>query len=85
MNNITRVLTAFAAGAAIGTVYGILTAPNSGARTRRKLRRKGEKIVSDVQEIVSDVQDKINESKDRLVDLKEDFVKTVKAKVESFS
>ena len=85
MNNTTKVLTAFAAGAALGCAYGILTAPNSGSRTRRKIRRKGEKIVSDVQEIVSDVQDKISESKDKLVDLKEDFVKVVKERVEKFS
>ena len=85
MNNTTKVLTAFAAGAVIGTAYGILTAPNSGSRTRRKIRRKGEKIVSDVQDIVSEVQDKISEGKERLVDLKEDFVKAVKGKVEMFS
>ena len=84
MNNTTKILTAFATGAALGCVSGILIAPASGFRTRRKIRRKGEKIVSDVQEIVSDVQDKISESKDKLVDLKEDFVKVVKEKVEKF-
>lgn len=85
MNNTTKVLTAFLAGAAIGTVYGILTAPNSGSRTRRNIRRKGEKIVSDVQDMVEDVQDKLSESKDKLMNLKEGFVKSVKEKVEMFS
>lgn len=85
MNNTTRVLIAFAAGAAIGTVCGILIAPNSGSRTRRNIRRKGDKIVSDVQDIVEDVQDKINESKEKLMNLKEDLVKVVKEKVEMFN
>ena len=85
MNNTTRIFTAFIVGATIGCVSGILMAPKSGATTRRKLKRKGERIVSDVREIVEDVQDKINESKDRLADMKEDFVKSVKAKVEEFA
>ena len=77
MNNTKKILTAFAAGAAAGTVYGILTAPDKGTRTRRKISRQGKKIVFGV-------QDKISESKDRLVDLKEDIVKAVKEKVEEF-
>ena len=85
MNNTTKILTAFATGAVLGCVSGILMAPASGSRTRRKIRRKGEKIVSDVQDIISDVQDKISESKDKLVDLKEDLVKAVKENVEKFS
>jgi gas vesicle protein len=85
MNNTTRVLIAFATGVGVGCACGILTAPNSGYRTRRKMRRKGERIVQDVQEIVSDLQDKISESKDKLVDLKVDLVKAVKEKVEQFN
>lgn len=85
MNNTTKIFTAFAAGAAIGCVSGILIAPNSGTRTRRKIRRKGEKIVSGVQEIVEEVQDKINDSREKLVDLKEDLVKAVKATSEKFN
>lgn len=85
MNNTTRVLIAFAAGAAIGCVTGILTAPNSGSTIRRKIRRKGEKIVSDVKDIVEDVQDKINESQEKLADLKVEVLKAVKEKVEQFN
>jgi gas vesicle protein len=77
MNSTKKILTAFAAGAAAGTVYGILMAPDKGTRTRRKISRQGKKIVFGV-------QDKISESKDRLVDLKEDIVKAVKEKVEEF-
>jgi gas vesicle protein len=85
MNNTTRVLIAFAAGAAVGCVTGILTAPNSGSGTRRKIKRTGEKIVSEVQDIVDEMQDKINESKEKLVDLKVNVVKAVKEKVEQFN
>lgn len=85
MNNTKKVLIAFATGSAIGYICGVLTAPNSGSRTRRKIRRQGEKIVSGVQDIVEDVQDKISESKDKLKDLKEDLMKAVKEKAEIFN
>lgn len=85
MNYTTRVLIAFGTGLAIGCVSGILIAPETGYKTRRKIKRQGQRIVSDVQDIVSDLQDKINESKDKLVDLKVDLVKAVKEKVEQFN
>lgn len=85
MNNTTSVLIAFGTGLAIGCVSGILIAPDKGYKTRRKIKRQGQRIVSDVQDIVSDLQDKINESKDKLVDLKVDLVKAVKEKVEQFN
>lgn len=85
MNHTKKVLMAFAAGTAIGYICGVLTAPNSGSRTRRNIRRKSEKIVADVHDIVEDVQDKIKESREKLTDLKEDFVKAVKEKAEMFS
>lgn len=84
MNHTKKVLMAFTAGAAIGYLCGILTAPNAGYRTRRNIRRKSDKIVADVHDIVEDVQDKIKESKEKLTDLKEDLVKAVKEKAEMF-
>ena len=85
MNNTTRVLIAFEADAVIGCVTGILTAPASGYKTRKKIKRQGQRIVSDVEDIVSDLQEKISESKDKLLDLKVDLVKAVKEKVEQFN
>ncbi|MGN6601970.1 MAG: YtxH domain-containing protein [Ginsengibacter sp.] len=92
MNSSKKILTALAAGIALGFAGGILSAPQSGYRTRRNLKRKGEKfssdvrdMVSDVKDKISDVKDKISDSKEKLVDLKDDLVKAVKEKVEQFS
>jgi gas vesicle protein len=85
MNSSKKILTALAAGIALGFAGGILSAPQSGYRTRRNLKRKGEKFGSHVSDRVSDVKDKISDIKEKLVDLKEDLVKAVKEKVEQFS
>ena len=85
MNDSKKILIALVSGIVLGFAGGILTAPQSGYRTRRNLKRKGEKFSSDVRDMVSDVKDKISDGKEKFVDLKEDLVKTVKEKVQQFS
>jgi len=39
-NNSTGLLLAMVAGAAVGTLVGLLVAPNSGKKTRKKIKEK---------------------------------------------
>ena len=44
MNNTTKILAAFAAGALAGAALGILFAPDKGSETRKKIGEEGKKI-----------------------------------------
>ncbi|NII27823.1 YtxH domain-containing protein [Pseudoflavitalea sp. X16] len=44
MNNTSKILAAFAIGAAAGAIAGILLAPDKGSETRRKLGEEGKKL-----------------------------------------
>lgn len=48
MSNLSKVLLAFAAGAAVGAIAGILLAPDKGSETRRKMREGGEELANDL-------------------------------------
>jgi len=50
MNNSSKLLLAFAAGAVAGAVAGILLAPDKGSETRRKMREGGEKLADDLRQ-----------------------------------
>ena len=45
--SVKSILVAFLGGAALGTVVGMLTAPDSGAETRKKLMRKAHNAKSE--------------------------------------
>lgn len=70
MNNSGKVLTAIAAGVAVGAVLGILFAPDKGVETRRKINKQGEKFADDL-------KDKFRKGKEKLNDLKVDLEKRV--------
>ncbi len=63
MNNGKIVLSALA-GVALGSLIGILFAPEKGSRTRRKLLNKGEDYVDDLKgklaDYVGNIQDKFD-------------------------
>lgn len=44
MNNTSKILAAFAIGAAAGAIAGILLAPDKGSETRRKFSEEGQKL-----------------------------------------
>lgn len=50
MSNASKILLAFAAGAAIGVGLGILCAPDKGSETRKKWAEKGKKMADDIKE-----------------------------------
>jgi gas vesicle protein len=57
MNTTGKILTGFAAGAAVGALLGILFAPDKGAETRRKINEQGKKMADDIKNKCNDVKD----------------------------
>ena len=74
MNNTSKILTAFAIGAAVGGVLGILFAPDKGSETRRKINEQGKKLSEDL-------KNKMNEIKEKTACCKDDAKSTVKEMV----
>lgn len=64
MNNTGKIITAVAAGAAVGAVLGILFAPDKGSETRRKINDQGKKIAGDLKSQFEKVKGKCNDLKD---------------------
>jgi len=64
MNNTSKILVAFAAGAAVGAALGILFAPNKGSETRDQISQKGKKIFDEFGKKVKEGKEKFNEMKD---------------------
>ena len=77
MNNTSKIITAVAAGAAVGAILGVLFAPDKGSETRRKIKAKGDQIADEVKGTIEKGKQKIN-------DLKVDIEKSVKDTVEGF-
>jgi len=53
MNTTAKVLTGFVAGAAIGTITGILIAPDKGKNTLRKIKEESKHLGDDIADSVS--------------------------------
>ena len=53
MNTTAKVLTGFVAGAAIGTITGILIAPDKGKNTLRKIKEESKHLSDDIADSVS--------------------------------
>lgn len=65
MNKEIKVLSGFVLGAIAGGAAGLLLAPSSGKRTRKKLKRQSRKMVNEAKATLADVADdtvvKVNE------------------------
>lgn len=59
MNNTSKVILAFVAGAAAGAALGILFAPGKGSETRKKLSEEGKKIADAVKTKFQEAKDKV--------------------------
>jgi YtxH-like protein len=62
MNNTSKILLGFIAGAAIGGALGILLAPDKGSETRRKIVEKGSELGESISESVTGLGEKVKES-----------------------
>lgn len=78
MNDTTKILTAFAAGALVGAIAGVLFAPDRGSETRRKIAEQGRKIADSM-------KDKIKVGKEKFKDLKEGLGQNFKEEVEELN
>ena len=80
MTNNYKILTALAAGVAIGGLLGVLFAPDKGENTRQKIADNGRKLSDSV-------KDKMNEGRNKLAGLRNnirDRVDSMKESVEEY-
>lgn len=80
MANNSKILAALAAGVAIGSVLGILFAPDKGEHTRKKIADNGRKLTDSLKE-------KVSEGKEQLSSLGNNFrekVDNLKSQVNEF-
>lgn len=84
MDNLKILAGAFV-GAAIGAAFGVLFSPAKGTVTRRKLKRRGQDFVDDIEENLSEFYDELSKSYSSVMDeaqeLAEKGKKTITAKV----
>jgi gas vesicle protein len=78
MNNTGKILTALAAGVAVGALLGILFAPDKGTDTIDKVADEGKRLVDEV-------KDKFRRGKNKFNEMREDIEQTVKEKVEEYA
>lgn len=57
MNKEIKVLSGFILGAIAGGAAGLLLAPSSGKRTRKKLKRQSRKMVQEAKDTLAEVAD----------------------------
>ncbi len=85
-NNLGNTLLAFLAGAAIGAGMGILYAPESGERTRKKIKKSAKKAKEDLgeryEQLLQDVKEKAGNAKLGLSDRLEHVLSDASYKVE---
>lgn len=71
-------------GAVIGSVVGLLFAPDSGKRTRKKIQRKSDELMDDVVDYAKYSRDKaekiVEEGKKRVEELMDEAKTTLKKK-----
>ena len=75
MNNTNKILTAVGAGIVVGTIVGVLFAPEKGSETRKK-------ISGQVKKIVEDVQNKFRRGRNKFNDLTDDLLQATREKGE---
>lgn len=64
MNDTTKILAAFAAGALVGAIAGVLFAPDKGSETRKKISEQGRRLAGSM-------KDKLQAGKEKLDTLKQ--------------
>ncbi|ULQ50612.1 YtxH domain-containing protein [Flavihumibacter fluvii] len=80
-NNTNKILTALAAGIAIGGILGILFAPDKGENTRKKIADNSKKLSDSILDTVKEGKNKISGLKHNLRDRAE----SLKESVEEFA
>ena len=77
MNNTEKTLLAFVAGAVIGTVTGILVAPDKGEKTRKRINKGLNDIKTEVNDTISTSGSKVKEFANTAMEEIEKYGKSV--------
>ena len=72
------------AGAAVGTILGVLTAPEKGSKTRKKITKRGEDYKNAFEDKFDELLDNMNEKFDKVEREYKVMVQNGKAKVDEF-
>ena len=84
-DRVADVVLMFLAGIAVGAAVGLLTAPQSGKKTRRQIARKAEDAQTYIEELGEELMEKGRELMDRGRDMAEGKIKELGSKVRQVS
>ena len=82
MNTSTKVIGGFLIGAALGAASGILLAPSSGRKTRKKIKSESKKMAD---EIIDKANQTLAQAKKSYNKKLEEYVKTGKSGIDNLS
>ncbi len=83
--NTGKILTGIAVAAAAGVLVGMLFAPEKGIVTRRRLSRKGNGVVDDVNDSFSEFSDALTDGFESIRKSADDLVEKGKARSSAWS
>lgn len=69
------------AGIAIGTILGVLIAPDKGSNTRKKIVKKGKDTSDNIKEEISALLDKVSEKYDAIKKAGDEIAQTSKSEL----
>lgn len=78
MNDLTKIIAAFAAGALVGAVAGVLLAPDKGSETRRRISEQGRKFANSF-------NDKLKAGREKFNDLRQGLKQDAEEEVEGYA
>lgn len=80
MDNSEKTLVAFLLGAIVGTTVGLLAAPNSGQKTRKRLNKSANDVLYDLEDAWEESAERIKDLADSAVDELEKYSKKITKK-----
>lgn len=87
MNSTTKIIGGFLAGAMLGVATGLLMAPESGKRTRKKIMNKSKKLTDEVAKSVTKGLDTVkatyNEKLDQFANAGKSTIDTTKERIKA--
>jgi gas vesicle protein len=78
MTNTNKLLTALAAGVAVGSLLGVLFAPDKGEQTRKKIADNSKKFTDTI-------KDRINEGKQKMSNVRDNINERVNSVKEEYT
>lgn len=87
MNTTTKIIGGFLAGAALGVATGLLMAPDSGSRTRKKIidrsKEVGDQVAKSVAKTLEGVKSTYNQTVDEFANKGKSSIDTAREKVKA--